>query len=179
MKKSKRFLREAQSVPEVLVKKPQRGRPPTVNRGEISNRAYYWGQTFEREWEELQRALLSSKTEIEIKNALKESHSNLADDLAHLTPLILEVRKETTFPKTRKAQIKYFAESLAALGAVSLRRSRDICADVRKHPIHQIIRRDYFIECSCKYQGPAYRGSCPKCGTSKVSYTASLPIFDQ
>ena len=86
-----------------------------------------------------------------------------------LAPLILKVLREPTFPKRRSAQIGFLADSLAARGRVSPRRSRDISARERTKKTHQIVRRDYYIECTCGYEGPARYGACPGCGTDTVA----------
>jgi len=49
----------------------------------------------------------------------------------HLAPLILKILTEKKFPKTRTARIGFLSDSLGAEGAVSARRSRDICAAER------------------------------------------------
>lgn len=41
---------------------------------------------------------------------------------------------------------------------------------------HHIIRRDYYIECTCRYKGPALHGKCPKCGTDRLPLP--YPAFD-
>jgi hypothetical protein len=87
--------------------------------------------------------------------------------------LVLRILKEPKFPKTREARIRFLADSLAGRGEVSPRRSRDICATERAKPVHYITRRDFYIECTCGYKGPALRGACPKCGTRKT-----LPVIE-
>jgi hypothetical protein len=81
-------------------------------------------------------------------------------------PLILEVLKERTFPKRQKARINFLADSLAALGLVSARRSRDICAEDRAQAkrAHHIWRAELYVECSCGYKGHSLNHACPECG---------------
>ncbi len=31
--------------------------------------------------------------------------------------------------------------------------------------MHFIIRQDFYIQCTCSYEGPALNGACRKCGT--------------
>ncbi len=68
------------------------------------------------------------------------------------------MRTDPKFPKTVKAQIRFIGDSLAGLGRVAPRTSRDICAEGRKKQ-HIIIRQDYDIECTCGYEGPAKPGA--------------------
>lgn len=82
-----------------------------------------------------------------------------------LAGLILQVLKDPLFPKRGKPQIRFLADSLGARGARSPRRSRDICSEERKKPMHFIIRQDFYIQCTCSYEGPALNGACRKCGT--------------
>jgi hypothetical protein len=35
---------------------------------------------------------------------------------------------------------------------------------------HVIVRREYYIECSCGYKGPALDGACRDCGTGELSW---------
>ncbi len=48
-----------------------------------------------------------------------------------LSGLVLELLNDPLFPKLRGAQIKFMANSLAGLGSISPRRSRDICSEER------------------------------------------------
>jgi hypothetical protein len=48
-------------------------------------------------------------------------------------------------------------------------RPRDICEEERKKEDCYIIRQDYYIQCTCRYKGPALHGKCPKCGTDRLS----------
>jgi hypothetical protein len=53
---------------------------------------------------------------------------------------------------------------------VTPRRSREICAEERAKIRHVIVRREYYIECSCGYEGPARDGACRNCGTRELSW---------
>ena len=84
-----------------------------------------------------------------------------------LSNLALEVLYDRKFPKRRQAQINFLADSLAGLGQISPRRSRDICANERAKAkrAHHIIRYEFYVECSCGYKGRSNNHACPKCGT--------------
>jgi hypothetical protein len=32
-----------------------------------------------------------------------------------------------------------------------------------------IVRREFYIECTCGHRGPAKGGGCPQCGTKRLS----------
>ena len=76
--------------------------------------------------------------------------------------------RDARFPKRPEPQRNFLADSLAGRGLISPRRSRDICERERKTKVHYIIRQDYYIECTCRYKGPARYGQCPKCGTDRA-----------
>ncbi len=83
---------------------------------------------------------------------------------------VFEIIRDPSFPRVRsKSQIHFLADSLGAEGRVTYRRSREICAKERKKVRHKILRRDYYIACSCGYEGPALNDACQKCGTAEVS----------
>ena len=59
-----------------------------------------------------------------------------------LAGLVIKVLQERKFPKRQEAQINFLADSLAALGRVRPRRSRDICGEERAEaaPSHNFLR---------------------------------------
>lgn len=113
-------------------------------------------------------ALVAAKTTDEVSHALESASSYARNEFKPLIPLILEVLQERAFPKTQKAQFDFLADSLAAYGRVSPRRSRDICGEERAKahtkPPYKIIRKEFYVECSCGYKGPALDDACRKCG---------------
>ena len=121
-------------------------------------------------------SLLRAKTVHDVRKAfgseewsheMRELWKHTADGL-----LFLDWLKEGKFPRfERRAQMRHLAESIAApsygyRGKISLRRSRDLCWKEREHGT--IIRVEYYIECSCRYKGPAKDQKCPRCG-AKIS----------
>jgi len=88
---------------------------------------------------------------------------------------VFEIVRDPKFPKVRtKSQIHFLADSLGAGGVVKARRSREICAIERAKVQHVIVRREFYIACTCGYSGPALNGGCPKCGTSELSEELKL-----
>jgi hypothetical protein len=144
-----------------------RGRPYKIRASEVSGRAYNYHLIFSQIWNVAGEQLLRATTEEEIIKALEQTSQK--GEFVHIVPLILTVLRDPEFPKRdKKARIKFLADSLAARGAVTPRTSRDICARERarerKKSVHRILRREYYVECSCGYKGPARDNACRKCG---------------
>jgi hypothetical protein len=79
---------------------------------------------------------------------------------------------EGKFPKTNLEQkMHHLANSVAAEGLLTPRRCRDVCLEERKRQekLGMILRREFYIECSCTYRGPAKGGGCPQCGTKRLA----------
>jgi hypothetical protein len=165
---------------------PKRGRGrPGVRASEIKGRADHYRLLFTQIWNDrtdargeflkgLGNALLGAKTEEKVIRAFAPwpSHQREFEPIASV---VLKVLREPKFPKRRKTQINFLADSLAGWGWISPRRSRDICererSKIKKE--HCIIRQDFYIECTCRYKGPALYGKCPKCGTEELSLALS------
>jgi hypothetical protein len=141
----------------------------------MNYRSIFWCQRLDRRKKEWVRdkpytwamALVAAKTTDEVNHALESAPSYAQKEFKPLIPVILKVLQERAFPKKQKAQFDFFADSLAAYGRVSPRRSRDICGEERakertKSP-YKIIRKEFYIECSCGYKGPALDNACRKC----------------
>jgi len=110
------------------------------------------------DWTILRRA----QTEAEARAAFARVPEYYQRKLLPYWELLVRVLNEPTFPKeSRKSQIRYLADSLAASGLVSARRSRDLCLKARKIEPHHVLRKEFYIECSCGYEGPALDGGCP------------------
>jgi hypothetical protein len=153
---------------------------PGVRHSEIVGRAVnyrsiFWCQRLDRKKKEWVRdkpytwamALVAAKTTDELRRALESAPSYARNEFNPLISLILKVLQERAFPKKQKAQFDFLADSLAAYGRVSPRRSRDICGEERakertKSP-YKIIRKEFYVECSCGYKGPALDDACRKC----------------
>lgn len=146
------------------VRKRRRGRPG-VRKSEIQGRAYDYGLSLDQHWDALAEPFLEAQSEEEFKRLLEKAPEYVRSKLGpDLFPAVEKIREDPKFPVKVKTQIAFFAESLAGLGQISPRRSRDICAEGRKKKHHTIIRQDYYIECTCGYEGPAKHGACPGCG---------------
>ena len=143
-----------------------RGRPWTVRATEIAGRASSFQIMFENAWDRIWPELSQATSESEVLAALQKANP-YDRELTPWASLIFEVMKTRSFPKRQRAQIRFLSDSIAALGKVTPRRSRDICAAERlkEKRAHHIIRFEFYIECSCHYKGHSKDHACPKCGT--------------
>lgn len=153
-----------------------RGRPWKASASEVFGRASNFRMIFSEIWAEAGERLLKAQTDEEVLRAF--DGTAYRGQFEYIPSLVLKVLHEPLFPRKRaKAQINFVADSLAAMGDVSPRRSRDICAKERareraKSP-HKILRKEYYIECSCGYKGPARDKACRKCG-AEISLVEEL-----
>jgi hypothetical protein len=166
-KASKKPSQAKEKALDRFSQKRGRGRPPTVRFTEIVGRADNYRWILDQVWESLWPLLSNSNGENEVTKAFQDGASPYATQFVPaFSALILGVLREKTFPKRRKPQTNFLADSLAGLGIVTARRSRDICAVERaraKHE-HHILRYEYFVECSCGYKGTSKDHACRKCG---------------
>jgi hypothetical protein len=150
---------------DTFSQKRGRGRPG-VRASEISGRAYNYHLIFSQIWDVVGGSLLAANTKEDVIRALEPTPYK--DEFGRIAPLVLQVLHNPKFPKRREAQINFLGDSLAARGMVSPRRSRDICeqerALERAKSRYKIIRKEFYIECSCGYKGPARDDACRKCG---------------
>ena len=132
---------------------------------EIAGRSYHYHLIFNQIVD--LDGLLEAKTEDDVQTIVKP-WPTVYQEFKGITALVLKAIHDPHLPQTRDARINFLADSLAARGSISFRRSRDICgrerARLKREREHRIIRREYYIECSCGYKGPARDNSCRKCG---------------
>lgn len=123
-------------------------------------------------WPRLGKQLLAAQSAPELWEVVKSGQgiiSNMHDFT--FSERMFQIIHDRQFPRVRaKSQIHFLADSMGGCGLVTPRRSREICAQERAKVEHQILRREFYIECSCGYEGPALDGSCRKCGTSTLSW---------
>jgi hypothetical protein len=159
-----------------------RGRPARMRPSEILGRAHNYQFIFDQVWDRLWPLLAESQSEAEVIAAFQGAASPYDGQfLPWIGKLALQVLREPKFPKRRSAQIDFFAESLAAVGVVTPRRSRDICAQERvKEKLaqlaHHIIRYEFYVECSCGYKGQSRDHGCPDCEAKIVFESDFTPI---
>lgn len=165
MRKRKKIKNIAKNPLDTFSGKRGRGRPGFVDPAWVRSCADNRRSWLEMNWNDLGISLLTAQSEQQITNALQSSDSG-KEELLPLASLILKVLKFSRFPKRKNAQIKFLADSIAGGGKVSPRRSRDICAQQRAADAqrHQILRYEYWIECTCGYKGRSENHGCRKCG---------------
>jgi hypothetical protein len=154
-----------------------RGRPVKVVPSAVAGRAENYRGILPLIWDELEGALLSARTEDEVVKAFQIAHAG-GHEFPSLAPVILRVIRDPNFPKRREARINFLADSVAGVGLVTPRRSRDICAEDRaaKEKAQEapyIVRYEYYVECSCGYRGPSEDHACRKCG-AKIIFPLTL-----
>jgi hypothetical protein len=168
MTKQKQAAKRAKNLLDSFSAKRGRGRPPKVVASAIAGRAQNYRGTLPLIWKELEPTLLEAETEEDVVKAFQIAQPG-GNEFPPLAPLILQVVKDPRFPKRWGARINFLADSVAGLGLVTLRRSRDICAEDRKQrtireQAHRILRYEFYIECSCNYTGRSTNHACPDCG---------------
>jgi hypothetical protein len=146
-----------------------RGRPRGVPAGQVSRRAAYMQRCFDQVWNRLGPRLSTAQTEADVATAFDEEatpHVATAGVSPALYPLVLKIVHGRNFPKARNAQVKFLAASLAGWGVISPRRSRDLCEQERAQHTraHHILRYEFYVACSCGYEGPSRNHACPTCG---------------
>jgi hypothetical protein len=144
-----------------------RGRPPKILASEVYGRAEHWRDILDQVWDRLWPLLSNAHSEEEVTKAFQDGARPYDQTFVpSLSALTLRVLRESTLPKRRKPLQRFLADSLAGVGVVTPRRSRDICAQerVKRQNTHRILRYEYYVECSCGYKGRSNKHACAKCG---------------
>jgi len=154
-----------------VAKKKGKGRPSRIDPGIVVGSADAFRAWFHQFWTKLGPRILIAKSSEEIERAITEDAPSVEGGLFQYSELILKIVRDRRFPRARTtSQIHFLADSLGGQGFVSSRRSREICAAERTKVKQVIVRREYYIECSCGYKGPALDGACRDCGTGALSW---------
>ena len=139
---------------------------PGVSTAEFEMRAYDLTLTLRQNWDQARNAFLLAKTKREFTRSWKQVSAYLRQKFPEdLFRLVIDTRKDPAFPKKEATMPGFFGDCLAGMGKVSPRTSRDLTLKERRKNRFRITRRDSYIECSCGYEGIAWYGSCPECGT--------------
>jgi hypothetical protein len=173
--KSSAHIGKRNNVSKSVLTGPHKKRGPKekIRASEIVNRAYDLKLTFEITRKQFDwKTFLAAQSKQEVVSAFATMGEDYRKKFLHRHELIFQCLKDAKFPKRDlEAREQFIADSLAGDGRVSIRRSRDICQEERARRKRQgtILRREFYIECSCSYEGPAFRDACPDCG-AEVSY---------
>jgi hypothetical protein len=173
MPKRKKAVKARKKPLDMVFGGRPRGRPG-VRPSEVRGRGDHYRLLFTQIWKQAGEALLKARTEEDVSRAFDASPSYKME-FVPIASLVLRILRDPRFPKRPEPQRNFMADSLAGRGLISPRRSRDICERERKTKVNYIIRQDYYIECTCRYQGPANYGKCPKCGTDRL-FLALPPV---
>ena len=163
---------------DTLIQKRGRGRPYHVRPSEVVGRAENYRGIFGYVWCDLRGPLVAANVVEQVTEAFEKYADAYAREFVpRLAEDILKVIHEPKFPKRQVPQINFLADSLAGRPNVEPRTSRDICAKhraaERAKSLHKIIRKEFYVECSCGYKGPALNDACRKCG-AKISYLSDI-----
>jgi hypothetical protein len=169
MRKRKTTVSVSEKPLDAFREKRGRGRPYDVIHSEVIGRAENYRRTFGYIWPGLRGAVLAANAVKEVIEAFdRHASAHASEFIPRLAEDILKVVREPKFPKRADPQIKFLADSLAGRPNVEPRTSRDICAKERAKDrgksAYKIIRKEFYVECSCGYEGPAWNNACRKCG---------------
>lgn len=161
------------------LEKPRRGRRPTIPASWTRGRADNYRWIFDLLWDEIWPKLSQARTEQDVVLSFSGTKvGSYALEFIPLANLILSVRHDPRFPKRkREAQINFLADSIAGFGMVTPRSSRDICEKerARMSKVHRILSYEYYIQCSCGYNGHSRKHACPKC-EAKIEFSPISPF---
>jgi hypothetical protein len=171
MAKSKNAASEHKVPLDKVSAERGKGRPQHIPRSWVTGRAHNYRKMFADVWPRLGTPFLAAKTEEEVISVFENFGSPYtANFVPSQASDILALIHDPDFPKRTKARIGFLADSLAGRPSVAFRTSRDICgkdrAKERAKSPHKIIRKEFYIECSCGYKGPARDNACRKCGAT-------------
>ena len=166
--KRRRMKRTSTNALDSVVARPGRGRRPRVATDLMQARSEHLRRCLDQVWSDLAPRLFNARNAPAVKEAFESDAIRLAPigAMPSWFTVIPGILRERTFPKTRDAQIKFLADSLAGWGEISPRRSRDLCAQARAHAAREtrILRYEFYVVCSCGYEGPSLDHACQQCG---------------
>lgn len=150
------------------VKRPP-GRPAKLAATTVIGRADSCRYQLKQVWAQLEGPLVGAQTEDEVKTALESYAPSYAVSYVPFQVAdIFALIHDKQFPKDSEARINFLADSLGGRSTLAFRTSRDVCgrerARLRAKSPYQILRHEYYVECSCGYEGPARDGACRECG---------------
>lgn len=163
--------KKPKNVVDTASPKRGRGRPRNVIPSAIWGRAENYRGILGRVWDDLSPLLLRTENEDDVVKAIQTAMPS-ENEFTPLASLMLTVIRGSDFPKTSRGRINFLADSVAGLGLVAPRRSRDICVAERakRKRAHHIIRYEFYVECSCGYEGPSRDHACRNCGAAIPEY---------
>lgn len=151
----------------VLEKKPK-GRKRRIDPRWVVGSADTYGVQFSNAWPKLGDQLLAAGAPEEVLSVLEQAGGLISGTIdLKFSTRVFEIIHDSKFPRARvKSQIRFLADSLGGSGTLSFRRSRDVCAEERAKAerANHIVRYEYYVECSCGYEGHSQNHACRNCG---------------
>jgi hypothetical protein len=147
--------------------KARRGRPLKIQPSWVVGRADNYRIVFGQIWKHIWPGLSKAQTREDVIRSFSDAGAvAYAREFVIAADAMLQVVRDPRFPKRkREAQINFLADSIAGYDDVTPRRSRDICQSerARMKKAHRILCYEFYIECSCGYQGHSRNHACPIC----------------
>lgn len=178
--------------PDPVIRIPEQWNIP-AKADHIMKLLSFLDQARQIDWEKLFQNP-SRKTAAEVREAFQRAEgSSYIKEVWELgdsegASLIADWVRERKWPKFEsQARMRHLAKSIAApsmagRGTISLRRSRDLCSEKatrlpgKERVKGTILHVEPYIECSCRYKGPAKDHQCPRCGAEiPAGLVFSLP----
>jgi len=167
VEKGKRSRKPAKIRLDKVSEKRRRGRKPKIPASWVRGRADNYRWILARIWNHIWPGLCKAETRQDVVNSFSGADVGAYSlEFVTLADLILKVVNDRKFPKHKQeAQINFLADSIAGYGIFTPRSSRDICERERARikQVHRILSYEYYIECSCGYQGHSKNHACPQC----------------
>ena len=158
-------VKKAEIPLDTVREKRRPGRRAQLRPSDIAGRAANNRWILNQVWDRLWPLLSKAQTEEAVVKAFQEGGSPYDRGfMPFLAGLVIKVMNEPKFPRRREARINFLADSLAGVGCVTPRRSRDICEQERAKAkrTHHIICYEFYVECSCGHKGRSRNHACPK-----------------
>jgi len=177
--KQKQTRRKAQIALDTVSEKRRRGRPAKIPASWVRGRADNYRWIFAQIWNHIWPGLSKAETRQDVVHSFSGAEIGAYSlEFVTLADLILQVVKDPKFPKRKEqAQINFLSDSIAGYGTFTPRSSRDICERERARieKVHRILCYEFYIECSCGYQGHSKNHACPKC-EAEIQFTTDSPF---
>jgi len=169
LRKHNAGAKKAKITLDTVSEKRRPGPQARMRPSEIAGRANNNRGILNQVWDRLWPLLSEAQNDEDVIKAFQEGASPYDRGfMPFLAGLVLKVMNEPKFPKRREPRINFLADSLAGVGCVAPRRSRDICEEERAKAkrAHHIICYEFYVKCSCGYKGHSRNHACPKCGAT-------------
>jgi len=177
--KQKQARKTAKILLDNVSEKRRRGRTPKIPASWVRGRPDNYRWILAQIWDHVWPGLSKAGTRQDVVNSFSGTEvGGYSLEFVTLADLILRVVKDPKFPKHKQeAQINFLADSIAGYGMFTPRSSRDICERERARikQVHCILYYEFYIECSCGYQGHSKNHACPMC-EAEIRFKTDSPF---